>query len=86
MRRRRLFEQLNITDPYVHVHTKDLGRLSTKKAEGSRINETLALFGLRPDILFVHGQERVDYFYNDELREKVRESWWKEDVEMFGEY
>ena len=50
------------------------------------INETIAAFGLRPDILFLHGQERVEYFYDDALKEKVRNSWWKKDVEMFAEY
>ena len=82
-----LFERLELGS-YEPVHTRDLGEESkiTWPHVQVLINETIAAFGLRPDILFMHGQERVEYFYDDALKEKVRNSWWKKDVEMFAEY
>ena len=81
-----LFQRLELDQAYVPTHSRDLGALSMKHAEGQLINATLLDFGLRPDVLFLHGKERVDYFYTDAIREKVKNSYWKEDVEMFAEY
>ena len=84
-----LFEALALRGwrkPYQPVHSRDLALLSKTGAKGTEMNRTLAAFGLRPDVLFLHGQERVDYFYTEAIREKVKRSFWKEDVEMFAEY
>ena len=75
-----------VTVPFEAPHPRK-GDLALKTAMSGRImNQTIAEFGLRSDVLFLHGQERVDYFYDEETEAKVRSSWWKDDVERFGEY
>ena len=61
-----LFEALELRQAYTPVHAKNLG-LKFRRAprEWLRINQTLQDFGIRPDVLFMHGRERVDYFYDD---------------------
>lgn len=81
-----LFEALELRQAYTPVHAKNLG-LKFRRAprEWLRINQTLQDFGIRPDVLFMHGRERVDYFYDDATKAKVRNSFWREDVDMFAE-
>jgi len=45
-----------------------------------------AKFGLRADVLQLHGKARVDYFYTPHTRELVRQGWWKHDCKQFSEY
>jgi len=69
---------------YQPVHAKDLGGHYLSEKE----NASVANFQLRSDVLFMHGSERVSYFYgaDPETTSKVRNGWWKNDVLMFSDY
>ena len=43
-------------------------------------------FNLRPDLLQLHGSERVEYFYTPHTKEAVEKGIWKDDVAQFAEY
>jgi hypothetical protein len=73
-----LYEKARLGE-YVPHHEKDAG-----KARTIENLETLRRFGLSEEVLHMHGAERVDYFYTPMIKEKVANSHWKTDVQMFS--
>jgi len=67
---------------YTPTHEKDLGASGTEESR----RQLLARFGLRPDTLDLHGQARVDYFYNDRLKKMVANGVMTTDIQQFAEY
>jgi len=74
-----LFQRANL-GLYTPSHEKD----AAPKTLWESVNNTLAEFSLPPEVLYMHGAERVAYFYNEAIQAKVANSWWAEDVQMFS--
>jgi hypothetical protein len=56
------------------------------ESEFASTNATIAKYGLRPDVLQMHGKERVEYFFTPRTRQLVQQGWWKHDCKQFAEY
>jgi hypothetical protein len=67
---------------YRPVQEKNLGTQTLSPQQQRRIAD----FNLRPDLLQLHGSERVEYFYTPHTKEVVEKGIWKDDVAQFAEY
>jgi hypothetical protein len=78
----RLYNLANL-GKYVPRHEKDASRGDFVSAH---LNQTLRRFGLGAEVLHMHGQDRVKYFYTPRIKQKVANSHWKDDVQMFSSW
>jgi hypothetical protein len=80
----RIFAQLG-AGGHGYMYTPSHATAALHQAHGVA-NRSIAAFGLRPDVLELHGMERVQCLYDAAAKKVVREGWWKEDVAAFTVY